>query len=148
MTEPALTIGALATRSGTTTPTIRYYEQIGLLRAADRRRSGHRSYGDGDVRRLTFIRRCRDFGFPLDQVRRLVALVEDGDRSCEEVRVVGQEHLDAVRAKMAELAELERSLSAFVAECGSTCAGGATRDCTALNGLAGPIEVTRRTRNA
>ena len=65
----ALRIGALAERTGTNAPTIRYYEEIGLLRPPDRQRGGQRVYGEQDLKRLTFIRRCRQFGFPIEQVR-------------------------------------------------------------------------------
>src|SRR3712207_4811466 len=82
----ALKIGALAERTGTTTPTIRYYEAIGLLPPAGRQAGGQRRYGDDDVRRLTFVRRCREFGFSVEQVRDLVALVEDPARDCTEAR--------------------------------------------------------------
>ncbi len=64
-----LKIGDLAARTGTTAPTIRYYEEIGLLPRADRQDSGQRRYGHEDIKRLTLIRRCRDFGLPIEQVR-------------------------------------------------------------------------------
>lgn len=108
--DQALTIGGLARRSGTNPPTIRYYEQIGLLKAPDRREGGHRVYGSDDLRRLTFIRRCREFGFPIEQVRSLVDLIENADRSCHEARNLAQENLTAVRQKLKELKALERSL--------------------------------------
>ena len=60
-----LTIGALATQARTNVPTIRYYEEIGLLPQAERGSNGHRYYREADLRRLTFIKRCRDFGFPI-----------------------------------------------------------------------------------
>ena len=83
---PQLRIGALAERAGTNAPTIRYYEEIGLLRPADRQAGGQRAYGEEYVRRLAFIRRCRDFGFSIEQVRSLVALVQDRERSCMDAR--------------------------------------------------------------
>ena len=66
-----LKIGALAELTGTTAPTIRYYEEIGLLRSADRQSGGQRVYGDADVKHLTFIRRCREFGFQSNRYARL-----------------------------------------------------------------------------
>lgn len=148
MVSPTLSIGKVAARSGTNPPTVRYYEEIGLLKAPQRRSSGHRAYSEDDVRRLTFIRRCRDFGFPLDEVRQLVNLVEDGDRSCEEVRTVGNHHLQAVRFKLAELVELERNLAAFVDDCSSACAGGPSSECVVLAGLSTELQVARRTHQA
>lgn len=133
-----LSISAIAERSGTSTPTIRYYEEIGLLRRPDRRASGHRVYGDSDVRRLTFIRRCREFGFPIEQVRALVVLIENDDRSCLEARDLANEHLASVRAKLTELKALERSLADFVKDCETACAGGPGPDCVILEDLSRP----------
>ena len=131
-------IGALAERAGTSAPTIRYYEEIGLLREAERQRGGQRMYGEADVRRLTFIRRCREFGFSIEQVRSLVALSEDRKRSCMHARDLAQEHLMAVRAKLEELRALERSITAFMKTCDATCAGGPGPDCTILADLSTP----------
>jgi DNA-binding transcriptional MerR regulator len=72
-----LKIGALAKQTGANVPTIRYYEEIGLLRSVGRQAGNQRVYSDADVKSLTFIRRCREFGFSIDQVRSLVALVQD-----------------------------------------------------------------------
>jgi DNA-binding transcriptional MerR regulator len=135
---PHLRIGALAERTDTNAPTIRYYEEIGLLRRADRQASGQRAYGDEDVKRLTFIRRCRDFGFSIDQVRSLVALVKDRERSCMDARDLAQEHLEAVRAKLNELNALERSIAGFIATCDASCAGGPGPECSILEDLAKP----------
>lgn len=132
-----LKIGALAERTGTNAPTIRYYEEIGLLPRPQR--SGvQRFYGDADVARLTFIRRCRDFGFSIEQVRSLVALVQDRDRSCIEARDLAQVHLSAVRAKLRELKALERSMAAFVESCDESCAGGPGPDCVIVEDLGKP----------
>ena len=135
---PGLKIGALAERTGTNAPTVRYYEEIGLLPRADRQDGGQRRYSDEDVKRLTLIRRCREFGFPIKQVRSLAALVQDPDRSCLEARDLAREHLAAVRAKLRELKALERSIASFVASCETGCAGGPGPDCTILEDLAKP----------
>lgn len=134
--DRALSIGALARRSGATPPTIRYYEQIGLLRRPDRRDGGHRVYGEADLKRLTFIRRCRDFGFPIEQVRELVSVIEDADRSCTDVRDLAQAQLVSVRARMDELRELEASLTEFVVDCNARCAGGPGPECVILEDMA------------
>jgi DNA-binding transcriptional MerR regulator len=81
-----LKIGELAEWTGTSVPTIRYYEQIGLLPRAPRQAGGQRVYGRDDVERLTFIRRCREFDFSIDQVRALVAIVHDPKSSCLDAR--------------------------------------------------------------
>src|SRR5437763_2801310 len=113
----ALPIGTLAQRTGCNVPTIRYYEEIGLLPPAARKVSGHRVYSDADLRRLLFIRRCRDFGFPIEQVRALVALTDEGSKNCMDARDLAQAHLDVVREKLREMQALERSLAQFVTNC-------------------------------
>lgn len=133
-----LRIGALAERTATSAPTIRYYEEIGLLRSADRQSGGQRVYSEDDVKRLTFIRRCREFGFSIGQVRSLVALVQDPRSSCMHARDLAQEQLAAVRAKLSELKALERSMAAFVASCDASCAGGPGPDCVILDDLSKP----------
>jgi DNA-binding transcriptional MerR regulator len=130
-----LKIGALAKQTGTTAPTIRYYEEIGLLRSAGRQAGNQRVYSAADVKSLTFIRRCREFGFAIEQVRSLVALVQDPASSCEHARDLAQEHLTTVRAKLAELKALERSIAAFVATCDASCSGGPGPDCVILDDL-------------
>lgn len=131
-----LTIGKLAKAAGVTTPTIRYYEEIGLLPEADRSVSGQRVYGAEDLERLTFIRRCRDFGFGIDQVRLLAGLSISADKDCREVGDIARGHLQEVQAKLAELKALERSMQRFVAQCDSVCCGGPGRDCVVFKDLA------------
>ena len=130
-----LRIGALAGRTGTNAPTVRYYEEIGLLRPADRHENGQRSYGEEDVKRLTFIRRCRDFGLSIEQVRSLATIVEDRNRSCTDARDLAALHLSAIQAKIVELKALEHSIFNFVLSCNSSCAGGPGPDCVVLNDL-------------
>ena len=132
-----LSIGALAKRSGATPPTIRYYEQIGLVRRAERRDGGHRTYGDADLQRLTFIRRCRELGFPIEQVRSLIELLENGgDRSCLDARDLARQNLNVVRTKLDELKALEADLAKLVSDCDAACASGPSPDCVILEDLA------------
>lgn len=138
MNPSSLSIGAVAKQTGCTVATIRYYEEIGLLPPAARTGSGQRHYGEATLRRLTFIRRCRDFGFSIDQVRELVGLVDQPDRPCLDVREIAALHLAEVRRKLDQLRELEASLDAFVCSCDTACAGGAAVDCTILESLALP----------
>lgn len=133
-----LTIGRLAAATGCSVPTIRYYEEIGLLPEADRRSGGHRVYAEGDLRRLTFIRRCRDFGFSIEQTRELAALSGSSTRDCTEARDCAAQHLDAVRKKLKELRALERSLKTFVDACNDQCVGGPAESCVILEDLATP----------
>ena len=88
-----LPIGLVARRTGATVPTVRYCEEIGLLPAASRTAAGQRSFDAATVRRLVFIRRCRDFGFSIDQVRELVGMVGEPDRPCVKVRDIAASHL-------------------------------------------------------
>jgi len=131
-------IGVVAQRAGATVPTIRYYEQIGLLPSAPRTESGRRSYDESAVRRLAFIRRCRDFGFSIEQVRDLVWLVDHPELPCIEVRDIAARHLAEVQRRLAELVALENGLRDFVQNCDTACAGGAAVDCTILEDLAAP----------
>lgn len=133
-----LTIGALAKAAGVNTPTIRYYEEIGLLPPAGRSAAGQRVYEESDLERLTFIRRCRDFGFSIDQVRLLASLSISADRDCVEVRDIANVHLGKVREKLLELHALEKSLEVFVDQCDVTCAGGPGRDCVVFRNLSKP----------
>jgi DNA-binding transcriptional MerR regulator len=115
-------IGILADMAGTTVPTIRYYEQIGLLRPAVRQGGGQRTYDREDVRR---VRRCRAFGFAIDEVRTLLALTGDRSALCSDARDLAERHLGMVRSKLAELRALETSIASLVSNCNSTSAGGA-----------------------
>lgn len=133
-----LTIGKVAARTGCSAPTIRYYESIGLL-PKPRRGEGHqRIYSEGDCERLQFIRRSRDFGFPVDQVRQLLALFDAPQRSCESARDIVAHQLTDVRQKLDELLALERSLKAFVDGCNDICAGGPAEACVIVKELAAP----------
>ncbi|MGM9481778.1 MerR family transcriptional regulator [Roseateles sp. NT4] len=142
-----LSIGVVARRTGATVPTVRYYEEVGLLPPVNRTEAGQRSYDETTVRRLVFIRRCRDFGFSIDQVRELVGLVDQPDRPCAEVRDIAVTHLQEVRRKLDELKALEASLNAFVGSCDTACAGGPAVDCTILEDLAVPADMARIVRN-
>ncbi len=128
-------IGALAQQTGCSVPTIRYYEEIGLIPRAHRRSSGHRVYDASAVQLIAFIRRCRDFGFTIEQIRSLASLSRDKRRDCAEARDIAQKHLDGVRAKMLELMTLERTLARFIQACDKTCVGGMAPDCTILKDL-------------
>ena len=131
-----LKIGALARRTGTNGPMIRYYEDIGLLPRA--LSGGQRTYGEDDVTRLTFIRRCREFGLSINQVRSLIALAQDRERSCFDARDLARDHLAVVRSRLRDLKALERDLAGFLADCDALCKGGSGRDCAVLQSLGEP----------
>lgn len=143
MNAAGLPIGALADRSQCSVPTIRYYEQIGLIPKA-MRTAGRRLYNEDDVRRLTFIRRCRDFGFSLERVKDMLSLYENGDRDCAEVRDIAQAHLAEVRHRMRELRQLEKSLTRFVGNCNDEQCGGTTSDCVVIDDLSLSFKELRR----
>ncbi|APZ99754.1 transcriptional regulator [Sphingopyxis sp. QXT-31] len=112
----AMQIGELSRRTGCNIETIRYYERIGVL-DVPLRRGRYRSYGEEDVGRLGFVRRARELGFTLDEVRALLQLATGGQAACAEVRDVASSHLADVRAKIADLKRMERVLAASVRAC-------------------------------
>jgi MerR family transcriptional regulator, mercuric resistance operon regulatory protein len=114
----ALSIGELSRRARVNIETIRYYERIKMLPAPRRTTSGRRVYGQVETRTLMFIRRSRELGFPLDQIRALLALsAKDGQAACAEVRELAAHHLTEVRAKIADLRAMARLLSDAVRRC-------------------------------
>lgn len=130
-----LTIGVVAKRVGFAVSALRYYEEVGLIPPALRRESGHRVYPESVLGVLLLIRHCRDLGFSIDETRELVALSTNGERDCVEARAIAQAQLTAVRAKMAELRRLDRSLSRYVRACSEGCAGGPAPNCNILTDL-------------
>ena len=124
-------IGQLAKTTGTAVETVRYYERIGLLPQVARTTGNYRSYGQAEVSRLSFIRRARDLGFSLDQVRTLLSLADDCCRPCGEVDAIAKEHLDAVERKIADLTALRSELSSLIEQCGR----GTIADCRILEAL-------------
>jgi MerR family mercuric resistance operon transcriptional regulator len=117
MGHDGITIGKLSGRTACNIETIRYYERIGLLPSPERR-GRYRSYTAVDVRRLTFVRRARELGFTLDEVRALLALAAtDGQSACAEVRKISATHLADVRARIADLRAMERFLAAALRQC-------------------------------
>ena len=118
MADQAIPIGELSRRSGCNIETIRYYERIGLMPAPPRR-GRYRSYGAEDVGRLGFVRRARELGFTLDEVRALLGLAVSGQDSCAEVRTLAASHLMDVRARIADLKRMERVLADSVRACGA-----------------------------
>jgi len=110
-----LTIGELSRQTQVKVPTIRYYEQIGLLAAPARTEGQQRRYGSGDVRRLNFIRHARELGFEVDAIRQFLDLTAVPDRSCGEVHEITKAHLEEVKDKIARLTALRDELEAMVA---------------------------------
>lgn len=118
MTGENFSIGDLARATGTKVVTIRYYERIGLLPAPERTAGNYRSYGTDHLGRLSFIRRARDLGFTIEQVRDLLGLSDQRERSCEAVDAIACEHLAEVERKIADLQALRRELASIIDQCG------------------------------
>lgn len=112
-----LTIGRLAEQAGVNLETIRYYERIGLMPLPGRTEGGHRNYGKEHSRRLAFIRRSRELGFSIGDIRALLALTSPDEASCAKVKEIAEAHLVEVRAKLADLGRLEIILADTVAKC-------------------------------
>ncbi|SEI96172.1 Cu(I)-responsive transcriptional regulator [Sphingobium sp. AP50] len=129
-------IGELANATGTKVETIRYYEQSGLLSAPARTHGNYRNYGPDDLARLSFIRRARDLGFSIEQVRALLDLSDDRTRDCATVDHIASEHLREVDRKIADLTALRRELSAVIA----SCDGGTVAECCIIEAL-GPADL-------
>lgn len=130
--QKLLTIGDLARETGVKVVTVRYYERIGLLPTLQRTGSGaYRSYGDGDLRRLSFIRRARDLGFTLEQIRTLLDLAEQRDRDCADVDAIARAHLAQVEQKIVDLSALRRELGELI----GSCSRGTVAECRIIEAL-------------
>ena len=110
-------IGAASERSGCNIETIRYYERVQMLAPPPRTAGGRRIYGSDDLRMLVFVRRARELGFSLDEIRALLRLGGPERASCREVRAIAAHHLEDIRAKLSDLKKLERLLARTVARC-------------------------------
>lgn len=127
-----LTIGELSRRAGVKVPTIRYYEQTGLLSEPERSEGNQRRYTQSDLDRLTFIRHGRDLGLSVDAIRDLIALSGYPDAPCDGVNRIAQEHLADVRARIERLQKLEAELARIVALCDGNHA---VKECRVLEAL-------------
>ncbi len=125
-----MNIGDAAQRSGLPPKTIRYYEDIGLLRPA-RRGNGFRDYGERDVNELRFLARARALGFTVEECRHLLDLWRNRERPSAAVREAASRHIADIRAKIEELQAMERTLTHLV----ERCAGDARPDCPILDAL-------------
>ena len=127
-----LSIGKLAKATDVKVPTIRFYEQIGLLPPPPRTESDRRLYDDAAVRRLAFVKHARQLGFPIEAIRILLDLADHPDRACDSANVVAQEQLTAVEGKIAQLQALRAELKRMVE---AACQGHAG-DCRVIETLA------------
>lgn len=115
--ETSLSIGALSKATGTTVEAIRWYERVGVLPAPARTAGNYRAYGTAHLERLSFVRRARDLGFSLDEVRELLRLADERNRPCEAIDRVARGHLGGVERKIADLEALRRELEELIGQC-------------------------------
>ncbi len=133
-----LPIGELARRTGVKVPTIRFYEQIGLLPTPPRTEGNQRRYGKGEIDRLNFIRHSRELGFEVGDIRELLDMAASPQASCHEVDSIARNHLDEIDRRLASLAALRSELSRMVDECGH----GRICDCRIIEVLADHSQCT------
>lgn len=126
-----LSIGDLSKRTGVKVPTIRYYEQMGLISSPERTDGNQRRYGRGDLERLAFIRHGRDLGLTIEAIKELISLSQHPERPCVGADRIAREHLDDVRGKIARLRKLEHELERIV----SHCDGHSIEDCYVIRSL-------------
>jgi len=130
-----MNIGAASEQSGLPVKTIRYYEDIGLVRPA-RSENGYREFLDNDLQRLKFLQRARSLGFSIEECRELLSLYEDRNRASADVRQITRAKIKEVDRKIAELRSLKRVLSDLV----EACHGDDRPDCPIIDDLSGGLE--------
>lgn len=135
----ALTIGQLGRATGTKIETIRYYEKIGLLPAPRRTAGNYRNYAAEHLQRLGFIRRARELGFTIEDVRELLKLAAHGERPCEEVDQLVTRHLETTEQKIEALTRLRRELRDTL----NSCRGGRIAECRVIQALS-PSPATQK----
>jgi DNA-binding transcriptional MerR regulator len=127
-----ISIGALAKHTQVKIPTIRYYEQIGLLPSAARNDGNQRRYGQAEIDRLNFIRHARELGFEIDDIRELLAMAAEPQASCHQADSIARNHLAAMDRRIAQLQALRGELKRMISECGH----GRISDCRIIEALA------------
>jgi len=130
-----MNIGQASNASGVSSKMIRYYESIDLIPRSARRDSGYRDYGPADIHRLAFIRRARDLGFSIEQIRDLLRLWSDGHRSSAEVKAIALEHVNDLKRRARHLNEMAEALKHLAA----ACEGDSRPECPIIKGLEGEI---------
>lgn len=131
MKAEVLTIGRLAVATGTNVETIRFYEKNGILPPPARTEGNYRSYEPTHLNRLSFIRRARDLGFSLEQVKALLDLSDDRSRSCAAVDDLAKVHRDEVERKIRDLEALKAELDRII----DGCSHGTVAECRIIESL-------------
>ncbi len=132
----SMPIGGLSKLTGVKVPTIRYYEQTGLMPEPSRTPADRRVYGAEAVRRLRFIRHARELGFEVEAIRGLLALAEQPQASCDLADVIARRHIDEIDAKMSHLAALRAEVARMLDE----CSHGRVAECRVIEVLADHAE--------
>ena len=130
-----MTVGEAGRRSGLPAKTIRYYEEIGLIRP-DRAANGYRDYSAEDIHRLAFLRRARRLGFGIEECRQLMALYNDRNRASHDVRELAVSHVAAIEEKLRELQGMRATLQKLI----HACHGDNRPDCPILEDIAGGVK--------
>jgi Cu(I)-responsive transcriptional regulator len=138
--EKQMNIGEASTASGVSAKMIRYYEQIGLIKAAARTESGYRVYSASDVETLRFIRRARDLGFSVQEMTTLLALWQDKQRESGDVKRLAMQHVADIEKRIGELEGMARTLRHLAGH----CHGDERPDCPILDDLAAVAEAGRK----
>lgn len=115
--KDGLSIGELSKQSGVNIETIRYYEKIGVMPAPRRSANGYRVYGAEHLKRIRFVRRSRELGFGLDEIRGLLRLVDGDAYTCVQVRELTLSHVAEIRRKITDLKRLKRVMEEMAAQC-------------------------------
>jgi len=132
--EKAMNVGEAARRAGLPAKTIRYYEEIGLIRP-ERAGNGYRAYSGDDVHRLAFLKRARTLGFSIEDCRQLMALYQDRERASADVRQIAAAHVRVIEEKVRELQAMRATLQKLV----HACHGDERPDCPILEEMAGAV---------
>lgn len=133
-----IAIGQLSAKTGVKVPTIRFYEEIGLMAAPPRTEGNQRRYGQTEVDRLNFIRNARELGFEVEDIRELLAMAAEPQASCHQADSIAMNHLREIDQRIDRLTALRAELSRMIEECGH----GHICDCRVISVLAHPLQVT------
>lgn len=131
-----MNIGETSEKSGLPAKTIRYYEDIGLIKP-QRSANGYRDFGEDDLHKLAFIGRARALGFAIEDCRSLLALYEDAERASSDVKRIAKEHLEKIEDKISQLQSMQDTLSDLV----QACTGDHRPDCPILHDLSGMLHL-------
>lgn len=129
-----MNIGQAAKISGVNAKLIRHYEEIGIIPKASRSEAGYRTYAEADVHILSFVKRARNLGFSMKEIKKLVGLWRNKSRASSEVKSLALKHVEEMEMKISELQEMAKTLKHLA----KNCHGDGRPDCPILNNLASP----------